>query len=139
MRNRIFILLPLMVAYLLMLSHDVIPHHHHESLVEAEHHHAIEHADHNHHDGTSGAHEHSMHFVHSPDFSSYIPSDYFSINCTDVILLFSTSMIEMGDLFSSIQLDKDPVQWYEENPPPLLNQYSSFFLFRGPPERNSFA
>lgn len=133
MRNRIFILVPLMVAYLLMLSHDVIPHHHHETLVEAEQHHAIEHADHHHHDGTTGAHEHTMHFVHSPDFGSYIPSSNFSIHCATVSL-FSCSVIELNDLFSSIQKDESPIQWYEENSPPLLSQYSSAFLFRGPPK-----
>jgi hypothetical protein len=132
MRNRIFILLPLMVAYLLMLSHDVIPHHHHETLVEAEQHHAIEHADHHHHDGTTGAHEHTMHFVHSPDFGQYIPSSNFSLSSATVIL-FSCSLIVLNDLFSSIQKDESSIQGYEENPPPLLSQYSTTFLFRGPP------
>ncbi len=132
MRNRIFILLPLMVAYLLMLSHDVIPHHHHETLVEAEHHHATEHADHHHHDGTTGAHDHTMHFVHSPDFGHYIPSSNFSIN-SETVKLLSCLVIELNDLFSSKQRDEGTIQWYEENPPPLLSQYSSTFLFRGPP------
>ncbi|MBK7681693.1 MAG: hypothetical protein KA347_04570 [Bacteroidia bacterium] len=138
MRNRIFILLPLMVAYLLMLSHDVIPHHHHETLVEAEQHHAIEHADHHHHDGTTGAHEHTMHFVHSPDFGNYIPSSNFSID--DVALnVLSFSVIELSDFFSSIQPDESPKKWHDDNPPPLLNKHSSSFHFRGPPKLLSFA
>lgn len=132
MRNRIFILLPLMIAYLLMLSHDVIPHHHHETLVEAENHHAIEHVDHHHHDGSTGAHEHTMHFVHSPDFGSYILSSNFSMNCATVNL-FSCSGIELKDIFSSIQMDESPIQWYEDNPKSLLRQYYSSLDFRGPP------
>lgn len=132
MRNRIFILLPLMVAYMMMLSHDVIPHHHHETLVEAEQHHAIEHDDHHHHNGTAGAHEHTMHIVHPPDFGSYIPTPNFSISSATLVL-FSCSIIEWNDLFSSKQMDESSIRWYEENPPPLLIQFSSTFYFRGPP------
>lgn len=138
MRNRIFILVPMMVAYLLMLSHDVIPHHHHETLVEAENHHAIEHAEHHHHDGTASAHEHTMHLVHSPEFGSYLPSLNSFIGITDVIL-FSGSILERNDLFSAVQVEESPILWFEGNPPPLLVQDSSSLLFRGPPKRNFFA
>ncbi|MBK9636938.1 MAG: hypothetical protein IPO63_03655 [Bacteroidetes bacterium] len=132
MRNRIFIFLPLMVAYLMMLSHDVIPHHHHETLVEAEQHHAVEHADHHHHNGSTGAHEHTMHFVHTPDFGNYIPSTYFSMKSA-AINLFSCTLIKMNDRFSFMQMDENPKHWYQESPPPLLIEYYSSLDFRGPP------
>ncbi len=138
MRNRVLILFPLMLAYLLMLSHDVIPHHHHETLVDAEHHHAIEHADHHHQDGTTGAHDHTMHFVHAPDFGSYLLTENTSIDNT-IITLWSSFTMNFENLFSSDQSDESPIQWYEDNPPPLLNQYNSSVDFRGPPERYSFA
>ncbi len=134
MRNRFLIILPLMLAYLLMLSHDVIPHHHHDTLVEAAHHHAVEHDDHDHHDGDSEGHEHTMHLVHAPEFGSYLPNISSSIQITSIVLehfLFN----KMNDLFSSIPSDKSSIQWYEDNPPPLLNEKYSTFTFRGPPKQ----
>lgn len=132
MRNRFLVILPLIIAYLLMLSHDVIPHHHHDNLLEAAHHHAIEHGDHHHHDGEKEGHEHTMHMVHSPEFGSYLPSKSSSVQNTSIDIEYFLSN-EMKNLFSSIQSDGIPQLWYEDNPPPLLRLYYSSFPFRGPP------
>lgn len=134
MRNRFLIIVPLMLAYLLMLSHDVIPHHHHDTLVEAAHHHAIEHTDHDHHDGDAEGHEHTLHLVHSPEFGSYLPSSFSSDQHIGFVCEYAIS-IEWNDLFSSIQSEAVTIQWCEENPPPLLNQNYSTFTFRGPPKQ----
>lgn len=132
MRNRFLVILPLMLAYLLMLSHDVIPHHHHHTLVEAAHHHAVEHSNHHHHDGDTEGHEHTMHMVHSPEFGSYLPNTSASINIKSISLDYYLSS-KTNELFSCSQTDKVSPQWYEGNPPPLISHFSSSFPFRGPP------
>jgi hypothetical protein len=138
MRNRFFIIAPLMIAYLLMLFHDVIPHHHHDTLGEAAHHHAVEHTDHDHQGGDAEGHEHTLHLVHSPEFGSYLPGT-FSSNQQPGFVCERVIFFEWNDLFSSIPSEATTIQWREENPPPLLNQKHTTFTFRGPPKQFLFA
>lgn len=123
-----------MLAYLLMLSHDVIPHHHHDTLIEAAHHHAVEYTDHNHHDGDSEGHEHTLHLVHSPEFGSYLPSSFSSDQLSDCPFEYAMAF-EWLDSFTSGQFDAVPIQWHELSPPPLLDQNYSTLTFRGPPKQ----
>lgn len=58
----------LTVAYAILLGHNIVPHHHHETLSEAELHHLYEHTTHHHGNGEAEGHEHSPHLVHI-DFS----------------------------------------------------------------------
>ena len=134
MKNKFLFVLPLFIAYLLMLSHDVIPHHHHKNLVEAEHHHNSEHGDHHHHDGETGAHEHTMHFVHSPEFGNYIPATHLTIDVS-LVYLFNHFVFAADDLLALSEINKKTELWLDENPPPLLDQFSSSLDFRGPPKQ----
>ncbi|GEM_PF-1442517 len=82
---RIFLLLPLFMAYALSVVHAVFPHHHHSSFVEAQAHHASEsHGSTLPQTGQNSAlengfgqpedsHDHAPHFVHPVDFGYYLP------------------------------------------------------------------
>lgn len=74
MRNKHFIFLSLLSAYMLMFAHSIIPHHHHENKQEADKHHQHEHTSHQHDGKESEGHEHTAHFVHSADFETYVSS-----------------------------------------------------------------
>jgi len=67
-----FIVFSLFLAYLLVLAHAVIPHHHHSSVKEADNHHKHEHSIHYHPEEHNHGHEHTTHFVHMEDFDNYI-------------------------------------------------------------------
>lgn len=54
----------LTVAYTILLGHSIVPHHHHQTLSEAEVHHLYEHTTHNHNNNETEGHEHSPHLVH---------------------------------------------------------------------------
>jgi hypothetical protein len=58
----------LTVAYAILLGHNIIPHHHHATLSEAELHHFYEHTTHHHANGDTDGHEHTPHLVHTADF-----------------------------------------------------------------------
>lgn len=63
-----------------MFAHSVIPHHHHASKQEADKHHQQEHFAHNHNGEHHEGHGHTPHFVHSPDFETYIGSSSFKLD-----------------------------------------------------------
>lgn len=77
MLKRPLILFCLLFAYAIMMAHAVIPHHHHNTLQEADFHHQNEFLSNLHTDENSDAKGHTMHFVHSPDFDTYITPSTF--------------------------------------------------------------
>ena len=59
----------LFIAYAILLGHSIIPHHHHNSVQEAELHHFHEPVtQHNNNSGEASGHGHSPHLVHDADF-----------------------------------------------------------------------
>jgi len=115
-----------------MLVHDIIPHHHHDTISEAEEHHLAEQAEHHHHDGMSDAHDHTMHFVHSSDFGNYLPSTNLSVDLSKVFVIDVADFL-LSDLFH-VSVEKNiEKNWIRSTPPPLLFSFLYPYSFRGPP------
>lgn len=117
MRNKHFIFLSLLSAYMLMFAHSVIPHHHHQNKDEADNHHQHEHTAH-HHDGeNSEGHSHTSHFVHSPDFGTYITpsaSKFSDLSQFHLDLLFFAPIAFNFHVQSFVTV----VDWLPDLPPP---------------------
>lgn len=121
MRNKYFILLSLLSAYLLMFAHSVIPHHHHESKQEADKHHQSEHAEHHHDNGEkSEGHGHTPHFVHSPDFGNYVVTPSFKLNDVPQFHLAFFFIASTSFNYSFETFVKE-VDWFPDLPPPYKN------------------
>lgn len=107
----------LVTAYLLMFAHAVIPHHHHASIEEADRHHQQEHATHEHDGAYSKGHEHTTHFVHSPDFETYVSSPSFKLAKVSLfqldLLLVAPNDFSFYSLYFVTEVD-----WFPDLPPP---------------------
>jgi len=117
MRKKNLILFSLLSAYLLMFTHSVIPHHHHENKHEADKHHQHEQTAHHHDQEPSEGHEHTPHFVHSPDFGDYVVVPSFK--------LIDLSQFHLDLLFFAptafnfhVQYFVTEVDWLPDLPPP---------------------
>ncbi len=119
MRNKNFILFSLLSAYLLMLSHAVIPHHHHKNTQEANTHHHHEQTAHHHEHAPTEGHGHTSHFVHAPDFGSYVVTPSFKL--TDVSQFHLDFLLIAPTAFNFyIETFVTEVDWYPDSPPPNL-------------------
>lgn len=117
MRNKQFIFLSLLSAYLLMFAHSVIPHHHHENEQQADKHHHTEQTAHHHDQEPSEGHEHTPHFVHSPDFGNYVVTPTFKlVDLSQFQLdLFFFAPSEYNFHVEQLVIEVD---WFPDLPPP---------------------
>jgi len=136
-RNKIIVscLLP---AYMLLVLHAIIPHHHHFSAADGplNFHHGFnaQHQDHRtgdpHHDADS--HGHTAHFVHSPEFGIAMlqpTANWIEVNVQKAL----PALIEPFKLISKINHIEYRSNWFPESPP-LYNFFpSSVLSLRGPP------
>ena len=136
-RNKIIVscLLP---AYMLLVLHAIIPHHHHFSAADGplNFHHGFnaQHQDHRtgdpHHDADS--HGHTAHFVHSPEFGIAMlqpTANWIEVNVQKAL----PALIEPFKLISKINHIGYRSNWFPESPP-LYNFFpSSVLSLRGPP------
>ncbi len=119
MRKKNLILFSLLSAYLLMFAHSVIPHHHHENQQEADTHHHTEQTAHNHDGEPSEGHGHIPHFVHSPDFGSYVVSPSFKL--TDPSQFHLDLFFFAPTAFNfHVQSFVTEVDWFPDLPPPYI-------------------
>jgi hypothetical protein len=132
MRSKHFILLGLLLAYLLVLVHEVIPHHHHDSLAEAEQHHQNEHTTHDHGDGHHhDGHGHTPHFVHPTDFGMFIASPQLQLSDVQQTQVMLATVVPF---IIPAMVDGDARPLYFAEPPPNLEASGTkVFALRGPP------
>ncbi|MDZ4747129.1 MAG: hypothetical protein SH808_01475 [Saprospiraceae bacterium] len=136
-RNKIIVscLLP---AYMLLVLHAIIPHHHHFSAADGplHFHHGFNahHQDHvsgdPHHDADS--HGHTAHFVHSPEFGIAMlqpTANWIEVNVQKAFPALS----EPFQLVSKYNRTECRISWVTESPPPYNFSLSSSFSLRGPP------
>lgn len=117
MRKKHFIIFSLLSAYLLMFAHSVIPHHHHDNKQEADKHHQHERTIHQHDGEQSEGHGHTPHFIHSPEFGTYVASPSYK--------LIDFSKVHLDFLFFAptafnfhVQSFVTEVDWLPDLPPP---------------------
>lgn len=131
----VFCLLP---AYLLLVLHAVIPHHHHFSAEDGPlsfhhgfntHHHEHLAVDH-HHD--ADGHGHTAHFVHYPEFGTAMVRP--GVNWID--FTFQTDLTGIIPDFylavRNIYIDKERIS-FPESPPIYISPAASALSLRGPP------
>jgi hypothetical protein len=117
---------------LLMTAHSVIPHHHHTNNKEAAQHHEHEHTSHQHEHEKSDGHDHTAHFVHSPEFGNYIGAS--SIELNDISQFYVALAFVAHTTFNfSFESFVSEANWYPDLPPPndVFNPLSH--SLRGPP------
>lgn len=120
MRNKHFIFLSLLSAYLLMFAHSVIPHHHHENKQDADQHHQHKHTIHHYDEEQSKGHGHTPHFVHSPDFGTYVSSPSFKL--TDLSQFHLDLLFFAPTAFNfHVQSFVTEVDWLPDWLPPYKN------------------
>ncbi|QQS31096.1 MAG: hypothetical protein IPM47_09340 [Sphingobacteriales bacterium] len=119
MRKNQFIFAGIFSAYLMMLVHLFVPHHHHETKEEADRHHQSEHTSHIHHSQENEGHDHSTHFVHPSHYEDYVVSPSFKFN--DISrYYFNLLLIEAITVQSSLTPFFDEVRFFPDLPPPNL-------------------
>ena len=136
-RNKIIVscLLP---AYMLLVLHAIIPHHHHFSAANGplNYHHGFNarhhdhHSEDHHHDTDS--HGHTAHFVHSPEFGFAMlqpTANWKEFNAQKDINAFICSF----PLASKVNQPKCSLNWLPESPPHYNFTISSTLSLRGPP------
>lgn len=138
MRRKRLIVSCLLPAYLLLVLHAVIPHHHHFSTHDGPlsfHHgfnaHHPEHLTEDHHHGPEG-HGHTAHFVHSPEFGNAMVRP--GVKWIEVI--FPNSLTGFIDTHcpKDRNFSRDSVcAHYPESPPHYISPAVSAPSLRGPP------
>jgi len=133
MRNRLFVICCLYLAYAILLAHALVPHHHHDSPQAAAYHHLYEHTDHHHDHEESQGHEHTAHFVHDAEFGSSLinPAPFFpdfSKTFPDHNPLNLTRVFEPAFLTLVSKHNHPP-----ERPPGIVRGLYRVSSFRGPP------
>jgi len=136
-RNKIIVscLLP---AYMLLVLHAIVPHHHHFSAAKGplNFHHGFNahHHDHltgdPHHDADS--HGHTAHFVHSPEFGIAMlqpKAKWIEVN----VQKKPSALIESFQLASKVNLPDCSSNWFPESPHLYRFSPSSSLSLRGPP------
>ena len=133
----VFCLLP---AYLLLVLHAVIPHHHHFSVADGplSFHHGFntQHHDHlvnDHHNDPDGhGHGHTAHFVHSPEFGTAMLRP--GVKWIDIYdqPVFTGNIEVFCFLDRNIILDVEGFR-FPESPPLYLSPVATSIALRGPP------
>jgi hypothetical protein len=138
MRRKRLIVSCLLPAYLLLVLHAVIPHHHHFSTHEGplSFHHGFNahHSDHvhaEHHDGPDG-HGHTAHFVHSPEFGNAMVRP--GIKWIDGTFAYSLHGIIESYFLNDRNITQDLIKaHFPESPPHYTSHAVSAPALRGPP------
>ena len=138
MRRKRLIVSCLLPAYLLLVLHAVIPHHHHFSAHDGPlsfHHgfnaHHPEHVHPDHHDGPEG-HGHTAHFVHSPEFGNAMVRP--GVKWIDISFPASLNGIIEAYFLKDRNITLDNViVYFPESPPRYLSPAASSPTLRGPP------
>jgi hypothetical protein len=151
MSKKSFIVVFLVFAYGLVLTHNIIPHHHSDEIVSHSegHHHNIDHdhdADHHdeHDDHTEHDHhaEHNDHNDHS-DFAKALANYFHASETVDSYTPTFTQKIakiyaaQLFDLPVTVEVEVSPYfhtrKYYPDDPSPYQSQYSVSSSLRGPP------
>jgi hypothetical protein len=117
MRNKHFIFLSLLSAYLLMFTHSIIPHHHLENLQKSQAHSHTEQTAHHHHNAGE-RHGHTPRFVHSPDFGNYIPAPFLKLTNLPQLHLNVLFLVPPSEFNFHVQPFVAKMGWFVDLPPP---------------------
>lgn len=118
MRKKNFKFLSLLIAYLLMFAHSVIPHHHHENQQETDTHHHTEQTAHHHDHQPIAGHGHRLHFVHPPYFGNYVVVPSFKL--TDFSQFHSDLFFFAPTAYNFyVHSFVTEVDWLSDLPPPF--------------------
>lgn len=135
MNKKTYILSFLLLAYSVMLVHNFIPHHHHESLSEAKHHHDHEQTDHN-HENSEGDSDETNQIFHL-DHAGNAKNEVFVSHSGDISIIKAKSSLPITILnkihFNSAKVHK-PRHPDFSGLLVLSEQYQSSFTLRGPPD-----
>ena len=138
MNRKRLIVLCLLPAYLLLVLHAIIPHHHHFSAEDGplSFHHGFntlhqEHLAQDHHNDADG-HGHTAHFVHYPEFGTamVIPGVKWIDNPLQTALTGIISDFSLVDRI--IHIDRALLP-FPESPPRYISPAASAISLRGPP------
>lgn len=100
------------IAYAILLGHSIIPHHHHNSVQEAELHHFHEPATQHYNSGEASGQGHSPHLVHDSDFGKELRTS--SKSTID----FSKQLISLFNFyFFTFSLTADANSCLQSQPP----------------------